>query len=294
LKKIVDDLESTDEKEKEKLREMITNREKNPEGRLLLFRYLDFEARPGNSYRYRVRLVLYNPFTERKPEEVVSPEVAEGVLRKTEWSEPTAPTILPEDADYFVDKVDTSQRNIPNTVLNLFQWSTDSGTTVNAPVKTLVGQYVGGTEKTDVLRPVPETFEKEAFPFSTEDVLVDVDPRPVFDRSSQTDLQIPSNAKDVLGMSDQALVMNRFGELVSINSSAQDQKRALAESRLKEQNKFWEDIKNVIQNAAADLKSGLKSSKRGDDDEGGGDRRTGPKGPSDNPRRKAGGGKRGK
>ena len=62
------------------------NQMQKPDTRLskyLLFRYFDFTVTPGNSYRYRVRLVLRNPNYKRPVEELVDASVAEGELRMT-------------------------------------------------------------------------------------------------------------------------------------------------------------------------------------------------------------------
>jgi hypothetical protein len=271
---------------------MIENRERNPEGKLLLYRYLDFEVRPGSTYRYRVRLVLYNPNENLRPELVVSPEVAEGTLRNTEWSEPTAPVSVPEDADYFVSRVDAGRQGpIPSAYIDLFQWSPASGTVVNSTVggtflKTLVGQYFGGEVKTHVLVPVQQKFEKENFLFSTDDVLVDVAQRPAADRALHAELQFPANAKSAPGLSDQVLVMNRFGELVSVNAAAQESTWQKIKARFEEQNKYWTDIKDALVHEAT---VGPRESKRGNDDEKDADRKLGPGGkkiPGDNPRRR--------
>ncbi len=276
------------DEERKRLEELIRNREKNPAGNLLLFRYLDFDVRQGQTYRYRVRLTLLNPYYGLPPEDVVSPEVAEGQLRNTEWSNPTEPATIPEDADYFVAKVEAEKPGvIPNARVDLFQWSSDSGTIVNAALKTLVGQYISGSVKTHVLRPVPETFELENFAFATDDVLVDVSPRPTIDRSLHSDLNIPQDAKEIPGLTEQALVMNRFGELVTIDPSSRGELKTSIESRFNDQNESWKEIKDK----AAEAAKNPVGNKRGkEDEEGGGFARL----TKDNPRRKARAAGRGK
>ena len=53
---------------------------------LLLFRYLDFvpASDQGKTYRYRVRLVMQNPFYEKAREEVADPSIAIGKERETD------------------------------------------------------------------------------------------------------------------------------------------------------------------------------------------------------------------
>lgn len=265
-------------------------------GNLLLFRYLDFEVQPGNSYRYRVRLVLFNPFLNRKPEEVLTPEIAEGQVRKTQWSEPTEPVAVPGDADYFVNKVDTGRRGtLPYAEIDLFQWSTDTGTIVNAPVKTNVGSYLGGSVRNVlVLRPVQVSFEKETFRFSTDDMLVDVAAKPSFDRSLHPELQFPPNSKGPTGLADQALVMNRLGDLMTLDQIALQEAHETARQRLQFQNSQYDDIK---EKQAKDKEAGEgRLGKRGDDDESGGEpgMRLSKPSSSDNPRRREAGKKKNK
>jgi hypothetical protein len=289
------DPEVTSEDEKKKIIERIKARI-SAAGNLLLFRYLDFEVQPGNTYRYRVRLVVYNPFINRKPEEVLTPEVAEGQIRKTQWSEPTPPVQVPGDADYYVNKVDNGRRGtLPSAEIDLFQWTTETGTIVNSPVRTNVGQYLGGTVRNvHVLRPIQGTFEKENFKFNTDDILVDVVGRPSFERSLHPDLQVPANAKGPAGLSDQALVMNKMGDFLPLDQLSLTDAHQKSKTKLEQQNLVFDDIKDQIAKEKEDGEENSLKSKRGDkggDDEAGSgpqDRKFGIQGPGDNPRRKGG------
>ncbi|MGE3316043.1 MAG: hypothetical protein AB7O26_13090 [Planctomycetaceae bacterium] len=298
LKGIVNDSNpDSSEDDKKKMIERIKARI-SAAGNLLLFRYLDFEVQPGNTYRYRVRLVLFNPFLGRNVQEVLTPEIAEGQLRKTQWSEPTPPVRVPGDADYFVNKVDNGRRGtLPSAEIDLFQWSTETGTIVNSPVRTNVGQYLGGTVRNVyVNRPMAGTFEKENFKFTTDDILLDVVPRPSFERSLHPDVQLAPNAKEPVGITDQALVMNKMGDLIPIDQLSLESSHAEAKKKLDFQNRPFEDIKDALSKEKARAEGGV--GKRDDDDKAeedgkDADRRFG-LGGGDNPRRKPGGGKRGR
>ena len=71
----------------------------------LLFRYLDFDVEPGQAYRYRVRLKLYNPHHNEPLENVASPKVVDGKYRETPWSKPTPVVAMPEDTKFFVEDI---------------------------------------------------------------------------------------------------------------------------------------------------------------------------------------------
>jgi len=282
LEKLADELDP--EKKDQELREMI-KKNANPVGNLLLFRFLDFDVQPGNTYRYRVRLTLYNPFEGRKPEEVLTPEVAEGPLRKTDWSDPTVPIAVPDDANYFVAKVETGQRGmLPSAEIDLYQWAPDTGTVVNGVVKTLIGQYFGGTVRTHVVRPINGTYEREQFRFNTDDVLVDVAARPTLDKTLHSDLDFPSNFKGVTGVADRVLVMNKFGELVCVDPVAREDEHQNVKRRLEFQNREWEQYKDQQAQAQFDSESRLGKSKDKDEEKAS---RGGSKSSRDNPRRKS-------
>ena len=145
-------------------------------GTYLLFRYLDFDVRPGNAYRYRVRLQVFNPNYNRDVGEVARRDVAEGEHRFTEWSEPTSPVIVPKDTRAFL--VDLAQANVnqpDRATFKLFQWSEETGTIIDGSLDIEPGQFISGQTETEVLDPGAQTFETKDFTFTSNDVLVDVD-----------------------------------------------------------------------------------------------------------------------
>jgi hypothetical protein len=147
-----------------------------PQDHLLLFRYVDFNVEPGKVYRYRVQLVVENPFRDRHAEEVNDPSLIERPTRETDWSQPTKPVYVPEDARFFVTRADgrPGRSSLPNADVDLYQWFASTGTVVNQRVRAQVGQLIGGLQKALVLNPAEDTSEDEKVPFSTNDALVDV------------------------------------------------------------------------------------------------------------------------
>src|SRR5690606_13643890 len=82
-------------------------------GQLLLSRYFDFNVDPGKTYRYRVRLKVQNPNFGLSPEQIRSPEVAEGEFRFTPWSAATEPVTVPPDTEYFVRQIGAGRPGQP-------------------------------------------------------------------------------------------------------------------------------------------------------------------------------------
>jgi hypothetical protein len=160
----------------QKLIDYIT-KHASPQDHLLLFRFVDFNVEPGKIYRYRVKLVLNNPFQSRHAEEVADPSLIEGKTRETDdWSLATRPVYVPEDAKFFVTHVDAhpGRTTLPSAKVDLFQWFASTGTVVNREVTAQIGQVLGGLHIADVLDPAQHTYEKERVPFNTNDALVDV------------------------------------------------------------------------------------------------------------------------
>jgi hypothetical protein len=59
-----------------------------------LFRFFDFGAKPGKTYRYRVKLVLRNPNALVPPRFLEKREFAKGEAREADWSEPSPPVAV--------------------------------------------------------------------------------------------------------------------------------------------------------------------------------------------------------
>lgn len=217
-------------------------------GRLLLFRYFDFDVEPGRAYRYRVRLVVTNPNFGRPVEDVISQDVVQGETRNTPWSTPTKPAVVPQDVQYFLTEVVPPRgRSDAAARLDVFEWLPDAGTVVNATVESQVGQFIGGKTQAEVLRPAPETFKKEDVDLAADDVLVDVVTAPKIDKSQHPDLDLSKNALDPLRnrlqITDRALVADQNGQLVLIDPYSRRKQRDRAAKFLEYERKPFEFIK---------------------------------------------------
>jgi len=217
----------------------------NAIGRLMLFRYIDFDVQPGNAYRYRVRIILRNPSWNRKVEDVIDPAVAEGQERFTPWSVPTMPIIVEDDVKYFLTQTEPGRgAALPKAKVDLFQWYADSGLPIYGKnLDTYIGQFIGGPKEIEVIRPAESKIEKEEVQFSTADMLIDVDEAPSLIRSSDFDVHRALGISRGEELGDMAFVVDQYGSLVALDPlSRADQHRKL-QNRDSSIRTAYEDIK---------------------------------------------------
>jgi hypothetical protein len=249
--KVLADLESgkgDKEKMDEQLAEFVRTRA-TPVDHFVLFRYLDLKIERGKTYRYRVKLVLANPFRDKHVEEVTDPSIIEGDERETEYSEPTQPVTVKQDAQFFVKRVDSKpgRPSLPSAAMDLFQWFASTGTVVNRELPIQIGQIVGGRKNADVLHPAEEIFDNESVLFSTKDALVDVSSGFSLDSSLHKDildnLNGPAAKRAEATAPDEVLVVDENGELRVIDRL--DQKADYEENKTHydQQNKPFESLR---------------------------------------------------
>lgn len=190
---------------KDEIRQYIT-----ASGTYLLFRYVDFDVRPGNAYRYRVRLQVLNPSYGLEAGEVLRNEIAEGQTRWTDWSEPTPPEVVLPDTRYFLTTVEPGgARASDRARFELFQWSDEIGMVVSSYLPVETAQFIGGTTSADVIDPAANTFEPRDFDFSSGDMLVDIVKPPTGLERAHQELALGRNFQ----LPEQVLVVNDWGGL---------------------------------------------------------------------------------
>jgi len=262
---LAEDSENPKEQEKA-IREWITQRA-SVEGELLLFRYFDFSVEPGNTYRYRVRFELNNPNVGRRIADAGGLQhVVEGKTRKTEWSDVTKPVSVAKDAQYFLAEVKQSRNSkitYPNARLEMFQWDTTHGTTMNDKFEVRLGQQVGDTVKTLVIDPAQQVYEEQEYTFASKHYLVDVVEDLKIDEEfhggdgvpAQFQLKMMRGVRDSLALKGLALVHGDDGKLVSYdgvsNTKTLERLRGYEEKEAKQ----FEALKKIMdaKNAPAEL-----------------------------------------
>lgn len=220
-------------------------------GQLLLFRYFDFDVLPGYAYRYRVRLVLRNPNYERPVTEVVDPSVAEGMDRVTPYSNTSNVAVLPMSPRYFLRDVDRHPlagegRHKTVATVSMFEMHKEFGTRVTSTLELkALGQFIGGVKEVEVLDvSVPEIDDQE-YPFTSEDVLIDVRPDVELQPELHPDLPLPTAKKKTVevGLVPDAIVINRGGELKLLESGKDRAEEKRLKSLLESERKPFEGLK---------------------------------------------------
>lgn len=184
-------------------------------GRLLLFRYFDFDLTPGATYKYRVRLVVRNPNFQRPIEEVVLPAVAEGETRTTPWSNETAAVHVEQDTQYYLTDVRPPRGVKGKTAkFEVYQWYPKTGTTIHSDLDVAVGDEIGGEKDTELYDVAKEKYEKNAtVEFDTDNYLVDAIAAPTIRLEDHPDLNLPRETRGRLPVDAEAIVVDSLGNL---------------------------------------------------------------------------------
>lgn len=217
-------------------------------GQYLLFRYFDFDVAPNNAYRYRVRLVVANPNYGLSPDQVVVPFVAEKETRETPWSNETDPVVIGDDVQFFLTKLDSKyevQRGLKYTAqFDVFQWNAETGMPVHDDaLKVVYGQQIMETTKESTVLYPPTHMKKEPFTFNTGDVLIDSTEMPLLSEAAiHSDLKLPTDSKSRLAYVEKALLVNEYGELVTIDPQSTKSHAERTKWRFEKQTEPWEKV----------------------------------------------------
>ena len=226
-------------------------------GRLLLFRYFDFDVQPGMAYRYRVKLKILNPNFERPPEEVTDEAFTKNPERATDWSNISNASVIPSSVDYFLkdverdpardDKVRTTKA-VAN--ISVFEWDTKLGTMLSDSLRILsVGQFIAEKKKTIVVdAAAPSYDEAKEFAFNTGDVLLDA--AGDFDLSPDQHPELglkPDKGRPLakLGLLPEAVVLTSLGELKQLDPAADKAKEQTLKKRVDDERGFFVYLKDA-------------------------------------------------
>lgn len=224
-------------------------------GRLLLFRYMDFDVRPGYAYRYRVKLMLNNPNHNRPVDQVLEPSVAEGQYRETPWSNASNPAVVPESVDYFLVDVerDPALESRPNASrplakLDFFEWDAAVGTMIRDTIELKsIGQFISDTKKSLRLDVVTPSFKDTEVAFRSDDVLLDAKSDVVVDAKLHPDLQLVPTLRGKLGIVPEAVVVDEAGQLVALNRMSNLPRFKELDAYVRAERAPFESIKNAAE-----------------------------------------------
>ncbi|MHB1561711.1 MAG: hypothetical protein ACYC61_30035 [Isosphaeraceae bacterium] len=140
----------------------------------VMIRALDFTAERGNSYRYRVRVVVYNPNVNRD-------DVAHGVDTKDKflegpWSRATDAVTMPPDIEpYAVTYLPPSSQTGDKVRFEVISFNPTDGWTVPKRFEAGVGEIIGDTVRVAVPRSDGSGAKQELIDFRTHQLVVDLD-----------------------------------------------------------------------------------------------------------------------
>lgn len=226
-------------------------------GRLLLFRYMDFDVRPGYAYRYRVKLILRNPNYERPLDQVIDPSVAEGPDRETPWSNPSNAAVVPASVNYFLEDVDRDPVNElrptasrPLAKLDFFEWDAEVGTMIHDTVELKsYGQFLGEKKESLRLDVAKPSFADTEVTFRSEDVLLDSLADVRLDPAVHPDLKLRKDLRGHAGLVPEAVVVDSSGQLAALDPTTNDAKQKMLTTYVSRERAPFEALKNKEQQA---------------------------------------------
>jgi hypothetical protein len=123
-----------------------------------MIRALDFTVDQDTTYRFRVRIVVYNPNRGR---EDVSPGVdTKKIELEGPWSEPTDEVTMPSDvATYAIAKDLNVPRKLEQVKFEVACWIPENGVTVVKPFSASPGEIIGEVKSADL--PILDTAGKK-------------------------------------------------------------------------------------------------------------------------------------
>lgn len=233
-------------------------------GRLLLFRYFDFDVQPGMAYRYRVKLKIRNPNFERAREEVVDPAYTEGPERETDWSNISNASVIPNSVDYFLKDVERDPTRDDKVraakavaSIAMFEWDSKLGTMLSDTLRILsVGQFIAEKKKTIVVDAAAPSYEDKEVAFNTGDVLLDA--AGDFDLSPEQHPELGLKADKgrpvtKLGLLPEAVVLNSLGEIKQLDPALDKSKEQSLKKRVDEERGLLIQFKDAGTKATSGL-----------------------------------------
>lgn len=230
-------------------------------GRLLLFRYFDFDVQPGLAYRYRVKLKIKNPNFERAAAELVDPTLALGAERDTDWSNISNPAVVPASVNYFLKDVERDPsrddkvragKAVAN--ISMFEWDAKLGTMLHDTLRILsVGQFISEKKKSIVIDAAVGSYKEDVeVPFVTGDVLLDASGDIDILPAEHPDLGLRSergrsNAR--LGLLPEAVVMTGLGEMKELDPASEQARERTLKKRVDDERNEFKNLKNAGANS---------------------------------------------
>jgi hypothetical protein len=125
----------------------IDEQQATADERLLLVRFFDFTGDRGTTYRYRVRLEMYNPNYQWPIDELETPQLASNETLFSDWSDATDAATVPMRYRNYVEKVKV--RGVQRRVDVGVYYESNGVLPVMETISVDVGMPIGGQKRTD-------------------------------------------------------------------------------------------------------------------------------------------------
>jgi hypothetical protein len=146
-----------------------------PKAEKIMVRYFDFEAEPGKLYRYRVRLLLYNPNHKLELRYVVDEDVTKSTFGYSPWSEPSPVIGLPGNSYLLARGINSSRRG-DKALVTAVNFDPDTGVSTASEQELQRGEIANFRKKIVLVAPQnpgARAIEEVKIDFVTEQYLVD-------------------------------------------------------------------------------------------------------------------------
>ncbi len=143
------------------------------EEKRVMIRALDFTVEPDATYRYRVRIVVFNPNFGREDVTYGTDTKAEELLGP--WSAPTDPVHMPPDVmPYVVGTIPSSAKSDIKARFQVIRFNLADGVTVPKPFEAEAGEVIGEVRTAET--PVSDGSGKKtkSIDFNTRQIVLDV------------------------------------------------------------------------------------------------------------------------
>lgn len=237
-------------------------------GRLLLFRYLDLQVKPGRAYRYRVRLSFTNPNYNLPIEQIVDQSVAAGAERESPWSPISNPAVVPADVKYFLagserDPVRDITRAVRKPVANMtvYQWDAKLGSLMSTTLDlTSLGQVIKESRKLKRADLGNGTYDEADMVMGTTDTLLDVAPDLEVNVTLQSKPPVhmaelgltPVSGKLNFGLLPEAIIVNEAGQMEFIDTNTQKKQKEELKRRFEGEKKVYDTFQKPVENTLLD------------------------------------------
>jgi hypothetical protein len=142
------------------------------EAKTLMIRSIDYTVEPDTTYRFRLRVVVYNPNLLRE-------DVSPGTDNKNEtlegpWSEPTEAVTMPADVTpYAVDKEPATIKRGDQVSFQVARWNPEDGVTVTKTFAAGPGEIIGDVGSAQIPSSDGKAAKSKAVDFISRQLVLD-------------------------------------------------------------------------------------------------------------------------